>query len=82
MNWKLWLYGLFAAVIGGTAAAASNFFILPMVVNGITMHSLLIATGWNAVAAALIALFAYLKTHPLPDWSGVDRRNGKILPTV
>lgn len=76
MNWKFWLYGLIAAVIGGSASAASNFFVLPMVVNGISMHALLVATGWNAFAAALIALFAYLKNHPLPDWNGTERRNG------
>ena len=74
MAWKLWLYGLLAAVIGGTASAASNFFVLPMIVTGMSMKSLLIATGWNAVGAALIALFAYLKTHPIPEWDGVKKR--------
>jgi hypothetical protein len=76
----LWTYGLLSAVIGGTASAVSNFFVLPMIVNGMTMRTLLIATGWNAVGASLIAMFAYLKTHPLPEWDGVYKRTSDQGP--
>jgi hypothetical protein len=76
MNWRLWIYGLLSAVIGAGASAASNVLILPAVVNGITVRQLFVATSLNMAVAAGVGLFAYLKTQPLPDWNGQDRRNG------
>jgi hypothetical protein len=76
VNWRLWIYGLLSGVIGAGASAASNVLVLPAVVNGITVRQLFIATSLNMAVAAGVGLFAYLKTHPLPEWSGVNRRNG------
>ena len=75
MNWKLWLYGLFTALIAAAATAASNAIVLPAVIDGLTLKKLLVAIGLNAVVAGIASGLAYLKTHPLPDWSGVERRN-------
>lgn len=82
MNWKFWLYGLVTALVGAGASAASNAIVLPAVIDGLTLKKLLIAIGLNAIIAGVIGGLAYLKTHPLPDWSGVERRNGTVQPTV
>lgn len=77
MNWKLWIYGLFAAVIGAAASAAGNVFILPLVLDQPSIKKVLVITGLNAAFAGGIAFFGYLKMHPVPDWAHdhPDRRN-------
>jgi len=74
MNWKLWIYGLVSAAIGAAASAASNVFVIPFVINGVTSHQLLVVTGYNAGLAGLSGCLFYLKTHPVPEWSGYGRR--------
>ena len=75
MNWKLWLYGLSAALIGAAASAASNIVVLPTQFDGVTVKKLFVVAGLNALVSGFIGGLAYLKTHPLPDWNGTNRRN-------
>jgi len=64
MNWKSWLKGLVAAVIGGAANAVTAVFVAPETFN-FTGPGLL-ATLKMAGAGAFIAFWLYLKQSPLP----------------
>lgn len=64
---KVWLHGLFAAAVSAFASAASGAIALPTVFtfdrNGlINMVKL-------ATVPAMLAVFAYLKSSPLPAQS-------------
>lgn len=74
MNWKLWIYGLLAAAITAAATAASNVLILPLVLDSVTVKKMFLITGLNALVSGAGGMLAYLKTHPVPDWNGVERR--------
>lgn len=63
-NTKLWLHGLFAAFISTFASSASGFIMLPGVFN--FTHNGLINMAKVSALPAMIAVFAYLKTSPLP----------------
>lgn len=64
-NWKLWLKGLYAAVLGGGAAAAANAVADPSALG--RPKELATVAGVGAAIGGL----SYLKTHPpvdaLPD---------------
>ena len=64
MNWKAWLYGLGTAVISAFSTAASGAIALPSVFS-VTADGF-INRGKLAAVPAMLAFFAYLKTHPLP----------------
>jgi hypothetical protein len=63
-NLKIWLYGLAAAAISAFASAASGAIALPSVFtfdrNGLINMTKL------ATVPALLAVFAYLKSSPVP----------------
>jgi hypothetical protein len=67
-SWKIWLYGLAAGVIGGTATAISAILAVPVVhAAGMEVRPL----DWQqikvvAIGAAFINLVAYLKQSPIP----------------
>jgi len=58
----LWLYGLFAAVIGGTSNTIAAMIVDPTAFNMNDLPKL----GKLALASALISLVLYLKQSPLP----------------
>ena len=62
MNWKNWLKGLIAAVIGGAANSVSAMFVAPESFNLQDLPKL----GKLAVASAIISLAFYLKSSPVP----------------
>jgi len=64
MNWKAWLHGFGAAVIGGASSAAAAAFAEPQDFN--FTHSGLIALGKVLAAGAAMPALAYLKQSPLP----------------
>lgn len=64
-NFKLWLKGIYAALIGGAATTAANALSDPAAIG----HPKELATA--AGVGAVVAGLGYLKTHPpvepLPD---------------
>lgn len=89
MQWKKWLYGLAATIIGGGAAAVSaglaSALIDPQKLNVHSgLHSLLEIMAVTFFIAALTHAMAYLSQSPLPtapsSWDSTDRR-GSALPT-
>lgn len=63
MNWKPWLKGLAAVVIGGAANAVALMAIIPDKFNFSDLPTL----AKVVVAGAIIALAGYLKQSPLPN---------------
>lgn len=80
MNWKLWIYGLLTGIITGAATAASNALVLPAVLDSVTFKKLLIIIGLNALVAGIGGGLAYLKTHPAPEWDGINERRNGLKP--
>ena len=75
-SWKAWLHGLAAALISAFASAASGAIALPTVftldrVGFINMAKL-------ATIPALLAVFAYLKTSPLPPLTATVDAKGNL----
>jgi hypothetical protein len=63
-NLKIWLHGLAAAAISAFASAASGAIALPTV---FTFDKIgLLNMTKMATIPALLAVFAYLKTSPVP----------------
>jgi hypothetical protein len=69
-EWRLWLYGLGSAFIGGGSTALSTgatvSVIDPEKFNLSNPRPLFIAMVITFVASGLTPFFAYLKQHPLP----------------
>lgn len=80
MNWKGWLKGLVAAVIGGAANAVTAVFVAPETFN-FTGPGLL-ATLKMAGAGAFIAFWLYLKQSPLPNGVSVAKVAGTGVSLV
>jgi acyl-coenzyme A synthetase/AMP-(fatty) acid ligase len=64
-NLKVWLHGLLAAAISAFATAASGAITLPTVFNFSKDGMLNVVK--LATIPALLAVFAYLKTSPVPS---------------
>lgn len=64
LNTKIWLHGLFAAFISTFATSASGFIALPTVFN-FTHNGIINMVKLSAIPA-MVAVFGYLKTSPLP----------------
>jgi hypothetical protein len=64
-----WLYGLLAAIIGGTASAGLSFLTMNgAAASGIDVPTLNFkALGIILLSSGLVSMFAYLKQSPLPD---------------
>jgi len=58
MNWKIWLKGLVAAILGGGAAGATS-----VIGNGSDFNGK--AVGAAAAVGAITAVLGYLKQSPL-----------------
>lgn len=67
MNWKAWLHGFGAAVIGGAASAGAAAFAEPKDFN--FTHAGLIALAKVVATGAALPALAYLKQSPLPSSS-------------
>ena len=65
MNYKTWLKGLLAAIIGGAANTVTAAFVDPQHFN--LSHDGLIGLGKFAAAGAIISFFLYLKQSPIPN---------------
>ena len=63
-SWKIWLHGLAAAAISAFASAASGAIALPTVFTFDKMGFINMAK--LATVPALLAVFAYLKSSPVP----------------
>jgi hypothetical protein len=63
-NLKLWIHGLAAAAISAFASAASGAIALPAVFT--FDKAGLLNTAKLATVPALLAVFAYLKSSPMP----------------
>lgn len=74
LAWGGWLYGLFAAIIGGGAGAAGTG-VAQVVVD--PQHSdirhLLALMGTSFVVTGLLSAFAFLKQSPLPQVETVEQ---------
>ena len=72
LDWGSWVYGLFAALIGGGAAAVTAAFSAIVLtpgqygVSGDGAWNSLKLMGLTFIISGLIATFAYLKQSPLP----------------
>lgn len=72
LDWSHWLYGLFAALIGGGAGAVSAAFGAMVLTPG--QYGASGDGGWNSlklvfvtfIVSGVITAFAYLKQSPLP----------------
>ncbi len=64
-NIKVWLHGLAAAAISAFASAASGAIALPTVFT-FDAHGF-INMAKLATVPALLAVFAYLKSSPIPE---------------
>ena len=78
-RFRIWIYRLTAAFIGGGASAASAavgaIAIDPGHFNmaeGI-WHTLHLA-GATFCVSGFVSILLYLKQHPLPEWDGLERR--------
>lgn len=73
LNWETWLYGIFAALIGGGAGSVVSVIGTSIVIPGSVGVSG--NAGWNSlklmgvtfVVHAAIAVFAFLQKSPLPE---------------
>jgi hypothetical protein len=73
LDWGHWLYGLFAALIGGGAGSISATYGASLIAPG--QFGTTGDAGWNSlklvgftfVASAVVAVAAYLKQSPLPS---------------
>lgn len=63
MNWRPWLYGLFAAAIGAIGSAIPLIIIAPATFN---LSAGVGKLGEACASNALIAVGLYLKQTPLP----------------
>lgn len=62
LNWRKWLLGMVAAVIGGTANTIVAMIVDPKAFNLAELTKL----GQFAVGASIISLALYLKQAPVP----------------
>lgn len=69
MAWKLWLRGLFAAVISGASTGVTLIAVDPMDFNMETAG--LVRLGKVATVMAAVGAALYLKQHPDP-WKERD----------
>lgn len=79
LNWKPWVYGLFAALVGGGAgaisSAGSQVILDPQHSNPV---ELLERMGISFVISGLIAVAFYLKQSPLPPLVHIESIEQKI----
>jgi len=75
LSWKIWVKGIVAAVIGGSASAIAAAVTEPGIANG-TRASWVALLRMSAVAAVLNAA-AYLKQSPLPGEDDVQEHKGE-----
>jgi len=64
MNFKTWIHGLGAAVVGGAANAITNLIVAPETFN--------LGAGWKklvscVIVSSILSAAFYLKQSPLPD---------------
>ena len=64
MNWKAWLYSIFAGGIGGASSSVLGAFVMPDVFN--FTHAGWVHIGKLAFIGAIIPILTYLKQSPLP----------------
>lgn len=67
-NTRVWLHGLIAAFISAFSTSASGAIALPTVFN--FSHNGLVNMVKLSIVPAMIAVFGYLKTSPLPNMLG------------
>lgn len=72
---KVWLYGLFSAAISSAAGCIGVMAIDPQDFN---LTTGLPKLGAVALVLAIIAIANYLQKHPLPEWSGEERRGTNL----
>jgi hypothetical protein len=77
-NLKVWLHGLIAAAISAFASAASGAIALPTVFS--FDKTGLVNMVKLATVPALLAVFAYLKSSPMPALVVVDVVPSASLP--
>ena len=66
LDWSQWLYGLFSAVIGGGAGAATAGVGANLVVPNLNSHQTLSIMGMTFVVSGLFNGLAFLHSSPLP----------------
>ncbi len=67
LDWGGWLYGLFAAVIGGAASAIVAGGSAALVVPGIKASQALTVMGTTFVVSGVFSGMNYLAKQPLPS---------------
>ena len=67
MNWKPWLYGLGATVIGGSATGMSGAIGASFAGHEVFSLDFWRIVGGCAIGGGLTSLVAYLKRSPLPN---------------
>ena len=72
LNWQMWLYGFFAALVGGGAGAVTAAFGAMLLTPG--QYGTGGVAGWNSLklmgitflVSGVFSAFAYLSRSPLP----------------
>jgi hypothetical protein len=74
-----WAHGLVAAFVGGGAGAVTATFSAAMIApdrfnTHDQLRSLVTLMVTTFAVNGALSVFFYLKTAPLPEWDGVERR--------
>lgn len=73
-TWQVWLHGLVAATVSGTAGGIGTV-VGSLAVGDNLLHGLKVA-GVGAIFSGIIGAAAYLKQSPVPPgWDGAERRS-------
>lgn len=70
-GWRYWLKGLVAAIVNGSASGVVLIIADPMTFNLFEGKQKLLSTS---ALLGILAAANFLKTHPVPDWDGEERR--------
>jgi hypothetical protein len=83
LSWELWVYGLFAALIGGGTAAIGTGFAQAITDPGhADVKHLLALMGTSFIVSGILSAAAYLAKSPLPPIVTTTEVEKSITPTA
>jgi hypothetical protein len=78
LDWGAWLYGLFSAVIGGGAGAATAGVGANLVVPGLKAWQTLSIMAMTFLVSGIFAGLAYLHQQPLPAVTTTEKTTSTV----